>query len=364
MRQVASAKDIVDDDKKALDRGPSCCLRKAREEVGPKTCGPPMPAFRLRSVKFQIDNSQISRPRRRRRLRPWHKSTASVQSDFYYERSSSSKVGDDDSFGVALNYPNEPWYGDLTVKQVGENFTPALGFVNRQGVQLYDGTVGYLARYRNNPVRTFGVSTRNQVFIALNGELESRQSQINAEILTASDHDVSFSAINSFEHLSVPFTAPRNIIVPAGNYGWTNLFAHWQSPVGAPISLLAEVTCCSYYNGSNVQGHFQLNYRPNQYYELGANYDPSFISLPASKVDIQVLALSGNLNFTPDMQVGFQAQYDNISQTVGFLARYRWEFLPGSNILVAIGQSAVIPGSTFQAQTTQASLRVTHTLRF
>ena len=286
------------------------------------------------------------------------------QSDFYYERSSSSKVGDDDSYGIALNYPNEPWYGDLTVKQVGEDFTPALGFVNRQGVRLYDGTVGYLARYRNNPVRTFGVSTRNQVFTALNGELESRQSQIGAEILTATDHDVSVSAIDSFEHLSAPFTAPRNIIVPTGHYSWTNIFVHWQSPVGAPLSLLAEVTCCSYYNGTNVQGHFQLNYRPNQYYELQTNYDPSFIRLPAGKVDIHVLAVTGNLNFTPDMQVGFQAQYDNISQTVGFLARYRWEFLPGSNILVAVGQSAVIPGTTFLAQTTQASFRVTHTVRF
>ena len=286
------------------------------------------------------------------------------QADFYYERSFSSAAGDDDSLGVALNYPNEPWFGDFGIKEVGANFTPALGFVNRRAVRLYDGTAGYRLRYRGAALRTFEVSTRHQFFADLHGRLESRQSEIGSAILTATDHDFSVSAIDSFEHLSAPFAVPRNVTIASGDYDWTNLFLHWQTPVALPFSLTSEITCCSYYDGTNVQGHFQLNYRPNQYYELQASYDPSFIRLPAGKVDIHVASLNGVLNFTPDMQVGLQAQYDNISESFGLLARYRWEFRPGSDILIAIGQSAFIPGGDFRAQTTQASFRVTHTLRF
>ena len=58
-----------------------------------------------------------------------------LQADFYYERSFSNTVGDDDSYGAALNFPNEPWFGEFTYKVVGANFTPALGFVNRNGHQ-------------------------------------------------------------------------------------------------------------------------------------------------------------------------------------------------------------------------------------
>ena len=286
------------------------------------------------------------------------------QGDLYYERSFSSAAGEDDSYGASLNYPNEPWFGDLSFKQVGERFTPALGFVNRWAMRLYDASAGYRLRFRNYFLRSFEVSSRQQFFTDLHGRLESRQSEIGSEILTASDHDVSVQAINSFEHLSAPFSVPRNVVIPTGDYGWTNLFVHWQTSVALPVSLLSEITCCSYYNGSNVQGHFQLNYRPNQYYELQTTYDPSFIRLPAGKVDIHILSVNGVLNFTPDMQVGIQAQYDNISRSLGFLARYRWEFLPGSDILIALGQSAFIPGSDFRPQTTQASFRVTHTLRF
>ena len=42
----------------------------------------------------------------------------------------------------------------------------------------------------------------------------------------------------------------------------------------------------------------------------------------------------------------------------------RWEFLPGRDVLIAVGQSALIPGSQLCPQTTQGSIRVTHTLRF
>ena len=54
------------------------------------------------------------------------------------------------------------------------------------------------------------------------------------------------------------------------------------------------------------------------------------------------------INFIPDMQLALQAQFDNISRGFGFSARYRWEYEPGNEIFVAIGQGALIPGTTFK----------------
>ena len=288
-----------------------------------------------------------------------------IQGDFYYERSFSSTAGNDDSYGASLGYPNEPWFGDLTYKVVGADFTPALGFVNRHAVRLYDASAGYRLRFTKYFLRTWEATMRQQFFTNLRGRLESRVNQAGMEILTATDHDVQVALISSAEYLTSPFVAPRNVVVPAGDYSWTNVFFHWQTSTADVLSFLSEVTCCSYYNGHNEQGHFQVNYRPTEVYELQLGYDPSFITLPAGHVNIHVASLTGVVNFTPDMQIGLQAQYDNISGNIGFLARYRWEFRPGSDILLAVGQSAVVPaGLGIQPQVTQASLRVTHTLRF
>ena len=56
-------------------------------------------------------------------------------------KSFSSTAGDDESAAFALNFPNEPWSGDFLFKQIGENFPPALGFVNRTSIRQYVGTV-------------------------------------------------------------------------------------------------------------------------------------------------------------------------------------------------------------------------------
>jgi hypothetical protein len=64
------------------------------------------------------------------------------------------------------------------------------------------------------------------------------------------------------------------------------------------------------------------------------------------------------------MQIAIQTQYDNISESFGLLARYRWEFTPGSELLIAYGQAAAIPSGHIIAQRSQLTVRVGHTLRF
>jgi hypothetical protein len=76
-----------------------------------------------------------------------------LQVDSYYERSFSSALGNDDSFGTVVNFPNEPWAGKLAFRQVSSNFAPALGFVNRRGIRDYEATLAQRTRYRDSFLR-------------------------------------------------------------------------------------------------------------------------------------------------------------------------------------------------------------------
>jgi hypothetical protein len=62
--------------------------------------------------------------------------------------------------------------------------------------------------------------------------------------------------------------------------------------------------------------------------------------------------------------VALQVQYDNVSGNLGLLLRYRWEYEPGNEIFVGIGQSASTVDRHFLARTTQFSFRVGQTFRF
>jgi hypothetical protein len=160
------------------------------------------------------------------------------------------------------------------------------------------------------------------------------------------------------------FNLPHNVPILVGQYDWTNVSVRLRSFDGRPLAVDAEVICCSFYNGWSVHSIVKLTYRPNPYFEFIPNYDGTFIHLPTGHVDIHILALDSAINFLPDMQLALQAQYDNISQNFALSLRYRWEYEPGQELFVSVGQGAVIPGQTFVPHATQAAIRLGHTFRY
>jgi hypothetical protein len=288
-----------------------------------------------------------------------------VKADFFYERSFSDVFGDDDSFGAFLSYPNLPYSARFQFKEVGENFYPALGFVNRPGIRLYDGNFFWQPRPKDSWVRWYETGTWYHFTTDLNDRLESRENGYWFGLMTQ-ETDLGFvNLFNLFEDVRAPFFLPRNVLVPADKYTWTNVSLYFESAIGRPLSAVAEIECCSYFNGDLLRTFVSVSWRPDTSWEIGGQHAFYNITLPTGDVEIQIYALNITLNFTPDMQLRIQTQYDNISEAFGMSARYRWEFLPGSELFVALGESGeLLNGAHYRSSTTQASVRVGHLMRF
>ena len=64
------------------------------------------------------------------------------------------------------------------------------------------------------------------------------------------------------------------------------------------------------------------------------------------------------------MQLVNQLQFDNASERFALSVPYRWEYEPGQEIFVSVGQSALIPGEEFTPRSTQVVFRLGHTFRY
>ena len=200
------------------------------------------------------------------------------QADAYYMRSNSSTKGNGDSAALALNFPNDPWSGDLVFKQIGANFTPALGFVNRLDMRQYQGTAAHLTRYRNMFLNQLEFGTDYLFITDLDDRLESRENDLYVRAATTQGDEGTFKTVNSYENVPTLFYLPRNVPVPAGRYGWTNLNATLRSFDGRKLAITAELTCCSFYDGSSVHTKVALTYRPNPYFLFIPAYEGTFIA--------------------------------------------------------------------------------------
>ena len=283
-------------------------------------------------------------------------------SDFYYVRSMSNAKGDDDTFGAALNLPNEPWGLETRFKQLGTNYFPALGFVNRTGIRQFDGTAQY--RRRDLGWRWFDLATSWYFVTDLSNRLESRENGIWTGISLRSTDEFYIRAFDDYENVPATFKIAGKVPVAAGRYHWTNGDVYIQTSNARPVSGRIDVLCCSYYNGQQVRVDARLDMRPNATFQLAPHYTYTYLDMPGGLLNIHALSTDFITNFTPDMQLYTELQYDNVSEKFALSIRYRWEYEPGQEIFASFGQSALIPGQEFVARTTQAIFRIGHTFRY
>jgi hypothetical protein len=208
----------------------------------------------------------------------------------------------------------------------------------------------------------------------LDNDLQSSQTQFYGTIRSQGADDYYIYAFDYYESVPEAFClaqgapasgcSPDGVPVLLGIYHWTNFGPRIVTSRGRALAVNWQGECCSFYNGSYLKSDLSLIFRPNQFFEITPRHTATFIDLPTGYVAIHILSASGGVNFTPDMQILVQAQYDNISRSLGFSLRYRWEYQPGNELFAAFGQSALIPGTTFEPQTTDVSVRLGQTFRF
>ncbi|MEE8439757.1 MAG: hypothetical protein V3S07_09215, partial [Micropepsaceae bacterium] len=288
------------------------------------------------------------------------------QTDHYYERSFSNVFGDDHSYGASINFPNEPWGARFRFKEVGENFRPALGFANRTGIRAYEGRLVNRNRFRDRRLRQAVYSAEVELITGLDNLPQSWEGQYQAEFETPQNDRISLRIYDYFERIPEEFTVADTVPIFEGDYGWTNYGVRLQSSGGRSVQAGAEFQCCRFYNGDGFELQAGVTWRPSRYFELQPEYEGTFIRLPTGSVDIHILTLDSLVNFTPDMQLAVEVQWDNITEGFTFSGRFLWEYSPGNELFVGLGQTAIIPTNfmRFEPQTSLFSVRLGQTFQF
>jgi hypothetical protein len=169
---------------------------------------------------------------------------------------------------------------------------------------------------------------------------------------------------NDYEKIPVAFALPKGVIVPAANYDWQVFHGRFSTATDRIVSGTFDIQCCGFYGGHLLQTDTTLNLHPDDTLTFTGRHIMQNIGLPTGHVAIHIGSLDAALNFTPDMQIRMEAQYDNISQDLGYSVKYRWEFDPGSELLIVVGDDATVNSfGRYESHLSQFSVRIGHLFR-
>lgn len=291
-----------------------------------------------------------------------------LQVDGYYQRTLSSDVVDDDSFGVRAELPSDKWDVSIGAKEIGADFQPELGFVNRAGIRDYMANWRRRHRTTKYGLRYYEYGTSHNIITDLSDELETRETSLNLGLQTQGTDTLDLDVFEVYEKNSTPFTLPGGIIVPAGDYHNDGTSLQLETSRVRPYGALIALDAQSYFGGSRRKGSITLLARPSPLLDFRGTYSQERISVRAGDVTIHIGSFDTVLNLSPDLSISTQSQFDNISKGFSFFGRLRWEMRPETEILVSVGHGAIIDSEEFsrnvQPIQSQSIFRIGNTFRF
>lgn len=240
--------------------------------------------------------------------------------------------------GVRLSFPNDPFSGHVSYRELGPAYDPAVGFVSRRGFRRLQPSISYapvLAQSR--VVRQLSWSLRAEVLTDMDFEPLTVNAGVTVFDVRFESGDRVFGNVSrEFERLRAPFRVlgRAELEVPAGDYlGWSGSVG-LRTASFRPVSGRLDATRETFWTGTADRLGLGTTLRPLPGLALGADYSLSRLRLASGEADVHLLIATSSFDVSPRTSLTANVQYDNVSETVGLFGRLRWTPRPGTDLFV------------------------------
>jgi Domain of unknown function (DUF5916) len=303
----------------------------------------------------------------------WHDNHV-VEGGLWAQQSRSRLLrGRDLAFGGNIALPSATgWRGELNLRELQENFNPALGFVNVRGVRQYALDIGHTHYFNGGRIHSLfsGVDLYRLDDLVRGGLLTQ---WINVRALKLSnklDDLVALTFSAHRENVDVPFIlytdGPNLITVPAGRYRYGDTSLTYSSGRAHRVTGLATVSFGDFYDGSHVGIDSQLTLKQSRHFTLNASADWDRIRLPRGSFISRLLRLSTEVGFSTQLGWSSSIQYDNSSQLIGVQSRLYYLPKAGQKFSLVLNHAMqdLDRDRRFEATVSEFSVRASYTFRF
>lgn len=270
------------------------------------------------------------------------------------------------AFGGRFNWNADPWSFFVFAAEVGEDFRPGLGFVQRPGSREFASRGGYTWRPEDGGwIRSISTTFGGSAFTSLGNEVESAEFDLPRVTLNTDSGDSVFAvALLDRERLDDPFEIVDGVTIPTGEYdnaGWRTGFA---TSAARPITLQANYSERGFYDGTRKDTFVNATFRPTASLAFSAEYFLNEIDLSSGDFTVRTARGQATLQFSPELSWDNTLQWDNQSDQAGLNSRVRYEFRPGQEVFVVYNEGFDVEDNEFESISRGMTVKLGLTFRF
>jgi hypothetical protein len=289
-----------------------------------------------------------------------------VTAGAYWARSATTGFsGDDQSYQGRFEYSADRYGARADFLAVGKNFNPEVGFTRRLDFKRSFGELRFSPRPKNiKSVRKFTWSGNGEYIVNGAGSLDSRIAAGHFITELENSDQFSIDVTNDFERLILPFIPVGSTdTIPPGGYTFSDVAVAYQFGAQRRVSGTITVRAGDYYNGRirsvtlGPGGFSPARISVLTQLSLEPTFSLTRIELPTGAFTTRLARTRVDYGFSPLMFASALVQYSSADRAVSTNVRFRWEYLPGSELFLVYTDEHDTTEDRFATPTTVRGLK-------
>lgn len=291
-----------------------------------------------------------------------------LQANAYYARTRTADVsGDTSSYRGQFEYTGDRYGVSVEHLMVGGQFDPAVGFLRREDFRRSFASGRFSPRPRASRLvrKLTWQGSVDYVTDARSTRLENRSLQGGFGIEFHSGDIFEIQYGHEYELLPQDFRIATGVTVPAGGYESDNVEMSYNVAGQRKISGRATAAHASFYEGTKSEARYsgRIGFIPQ--FSLEPSVSLNWVDLPYGNFTAAVLSTRVMVTPTPHLIVSSLIQLNTSNNLVSSSLRFRWEYVPGSDLFVVYsdGRDTSRPGFP-ELLNRSLAVKITRLVRF
>ena len=234
---------------------------------------------------------------------------------------------DEWAYSVRAGYQTSAWNNGFRYVQVGDEFNPEVGFLNRTGgYRFYD--ISFMRTVRKSEwawLKQWNPHTNYRGYYSHDGFWQSGQVHFDmTEVEFARGGRFGPEANFYHEGLRQPFAISPGVVLPAGDYNWTAIGLDWDSDPSAPLSFVSRGDYGPFYNGNRFGQVVTVTYRRGASLTTSLQLDYQDVNLDEGDFIRRLIGVKVGYFFTPRIFLQSLVQYNNQASVWNANVRFAW----------------------------------------
>jgi hypothetical protein len=282
---------------------------------------------------------------------------------FFVKSETPNSKGDNHSARVDSKYEDDKFRFIAVYEDVGSNFNPEVGFIEREGVHQYFAQAAYSPRPKFLPfVRQMEFEVQTEHYTDRNGRFLTRQNELSWFTQFKNSATFFYRPFEDItEKLTEPFEIRPGITIPIGIYKFNRPRVQFATNQSKKIVLTGRYKWGDFYSGKRDEVTAGITYRPNShfYFDFSENYNN--VRLQQGDFKTSLFAARMNFNLSRKFLTSTLLQLNSASRLSALNIRLRYIYRPNSDFYIIYNQTT---GKGLERPSYSLQMKMTHDFNF